>query len=162
LISNLRFGSLTLYDLEMYEKASVRFLVTKNAFANLSKRAFISSSVGGGFRATQGAGVTTWRISIDRVGGARKVPLAPWAGAASAARGASNNDVNIAVRIIFLRCLQCCFARSKADSGQGSEKGGSCRFVADWAGWAVQCYGLAIIAQYHSSICEVLSILAFR
>jgi len=83
----------------MYEKASVRFFVTKKAVANLSNRDFISSSVGGGFSGAQGAGVTTRRASSVRVGGVRKVPLAPGAGAASAARGASKNEANTAMRI---------------------------------------------------------------
>jgi hypothetical protein len=49
----------TLYDSDIYSNASVRFLVTKNALANLSNLASVSLSVGGGDMASHGGGVTT-------------------------------------------------------------------------------------------------------
>lgn len=55
---------------EIYSKASVRFFLTRKASANLSWRASVSSTVGGGDMAWQGGGVTTARMALaTRVGG---------------------------------------------------------------------------------------------
>lgn len=52
-------ADLTIYVLEMYSNASVKFFLTMNAFANLLNRFLTTASHGAGTIGSHGAGVTT-------------------------------------------------------------------------------------------------------
>lgn len=52
-------ANLTIYILEIYSNASVKFFLTMNAFANLLNLFFTTASHGAGVIGSHGAGVTT-------------------------------------------------------------------------------------------------------
>lgn len=79
----------------MNSKASVRFLSTMNALANVLNRSSVSAAVGGGSMATHGAGVTTDCLAATiLVGGSGLAE----AGSAKAARAERKRD---AARILI-------------------------------------------------------------
>lgn len=88
-----------MYVASMYSNASVRFLVSRKAWANFSKRSADSCSVGGGLSCGwHGAGVTTALAWCTLLG----ITSSKGVGAARAPRGATRrkNEMEVMSRIL--------------------------------------------------------------